>query len=50
MVRDYENEDDLDYIYKLTVGEKDWVNPTVDGLISWERETSWTSDSDEEIE
>ena len=30
-VRDYESDDDLDYIYKITVRDQDWVNPTVDG-------------------
>ena len=49
-VRDYDSDDDLDYIYKITVQEQDWVNPTVDGRISWERENSCTSDSDKEIE
>ena len=43
-------DDDLDYIYKITAGEQDWVNPTKDGRLSWERESSCTSDSDEEIE
>lgn len=49
-VRDYESDDDLDCIYKITAWEKDWVNPTADGRISWKREISCTSDSDEEIE
>jgi len=48
-VRDYECDDDLDCIYKITTGEQDWVNPTTDGQISWERESSYTSNSDEEI-
>jgi len=47
---DYESNDDLDCIYKITVQEHDWVNPTTDGRISRERESSSTSDSDEEIE
>ncbi len=49
-VRDDESDDDLDYIYKITTWEQHWVNPTMDGRISWERERSCTSDSDEEIE
>ena len=30
-VRDYDNDDDLDCIYKITKKEQYWVNPTVDG-------------------
>lgn len=50
LVCDYESDDDLDYIYKITVWDQDWVNPTVDGWITWESESSCTSDSDEEVE
>lgn len=49
-VHDYQSNDDLDYIYKITVWEQDWMNPTMDGKISWESEISCTLDSDEEIE
>lgn len=49
-VHDYESDDDLDCIYKITLQDQDWVNPTVDGGITWEREISCTSDFDEEIE
>jgi len=49
-VNDYGNDDHLDCIYKITTREKDWVNPTVDGQLSWERKSSCTSDFDEEIE
>jgi len=37
------HDDNLDYIYKITAWEKDWVNPTEDGRILWERESSRTS-------
>ena len=50
LVRNYDIDDDLDCIYKITTREKDYVNPTMDGRISWEHESSCTSDSDEEIE
>ena len=30
-VRDYDNNNDLDYIYKITAQEKNWVNPTTNG-------------------
>ena len=49
-VRDYDSDDDLDCFYKITTWEQDWVNPTADGKLSWERESSCTSDLDEEIE
>ena len=49
-VRDYESDDDLDYIYKITMRDQDWVNPTTDGRITWDCESSCTSDSDEELE
>ena len=49
-VHDYESDDDLDCIYKITVREQDWVNPTADGRISWECKSSCTLDLDEEIE
>lgn len=49
-VRDYKSDDDLDCIYKIIARDQDWVNPTMDGRITWERESSYTSDSDEEIE
>ena len=49
-VRDYESDDDLDHIYKLTVRDQDWVNPTTNGRIAWDRESSCTSHSNEELE
>jgi len=49
-VHDYDADDDLDCIYKITMWEQDWVNLTVDGRLLWERESSCTLDSDEEIE
>ena len=47
---DNESNDDIDYIYKITPQEKDWVNPIADGNILWKRESSCTSYLDEEIE
>ena len=49
-VRNYYSDDTLDCIYKITTWEQGCVNPTMDGMISWERESSCTSDVDEEIE
>lgn len=31
LVRDNDNDDNLDYIYKITTWEQGWVNPIVDG-------------------
>lgn len=50
-VHDYEESDDeLDKIYKIKVRDQDWINPMADGRISWEPESSCTSDLDEELE
>ena len=49
-VCDYESNDNLECIYKITVRDQDWVNPIVDGKITWDRESSCTSGSDEELE
>lgn len=41
-VRDYESDDNLDCIYKITTRDQDWVNPTADGRITWDHESSCT--------
>lgn len=48
-VHDSDSDDDLDYINKINMQGEDCVNPTTDGRISWECESSCTSVSDEEI-
>lgn len=45
-----DSDENFDCIYEITVRVEDWVNPTINGRISWERESSCTSDLDEEIE
>jgi len=50
LVHDNDKDDDLDCIYTINAREQDEVNLTTDGQISWERESSCTSNSDEEIE
>ena len=43
-VYDYEeSDDDLDQIYKRTAQDQDWVNSVADRWISWDRESSCTS-------
>ena len=50
LVHDYEeSHDDLDRIYKITTRDQVQINPTADGRISWDYESSYTSDLDEEI-
>lgn len=49
-VRHYECNDDLDSIYKITERDQDWVNLIVDGQITWDHESSYNSDSNEELE
>ena len=44
------NEEDVDHIYKLTARDEDWINPTVDGVLCWEKDSECFSDSDGEIE
>ena len=39
----------IDKIYKLTAQDEYWINPTVDGRIYWERDSSCVSDFDEEL-
>ena len=31
-------EEDVDHIYKLTTQDKDWINPTTDGVLCWEKD------------
>ena len=45
----YESDDELDYIYKIKEKDQYWVNLTADGLITWNRESSCTSNLDEEL-
>ena len=43
-------EEDVDHIYKLTAQDDDWINPTTDGMLCWEKDSECLSDSDWEIE
>ena len=45
-----ESDDDPDHIYKIIMQDEDWVNPTTDGRTSWDRDSSYTSVLDEELE
>lgn len=50
LVRDNDSDGDFDCIYKITIQGEDWMNLIADARISWERESSCTLDSDEEVE
>ena len=49
-IRDQGSDDDLEYIYKITVRDQDWLNLTAKGRISWECTKDYTSNSYEEDE
>lgn len=49
-VCDDDGDRELDCIYQLTAWNVDRVKPTTDGWLSWDRDCSCTSDSDEEVE
>ena len=44
------NEEDVDHIYKLTAWDEDWINPTAHGVILWEKDSDYFSNSDREME
>ena len=43
-------EEDVDHIYNLTAQDEDWNNPTTDGMLFWEKDSEFFSDSNGEIE
>jgi hypothetical protein len=43
-------EDDVNQLYRTTAREEDYVNPTVDGVLSWRSINSDMSDSDIGVE
>ena len=47
---DYYEDENIEHIYKLTTWNEDWINPTVDQRISWEKDNSYQSDSNKELE
>lgn len=49
LVRDYEEDDDSDQIYKITTCNEDQINPTADGWITWDRDNFCNLDSNEEL-
>ena len=43
-------EEELDHIYKLTAQDEDWINPMDEGMLCWEKDNEYFSDSDEKLE
>ena len=48
--RDDYDDEEIVHIYKLAMWDEDWINPTVDREIIWEKDSLFQSDSDEELE
>ena len=40
------DEEDVDHIYNLTTRDEDFINPTMKGVIFWEKDSECFSDSD----
>ena len=49
-VCDEDSDGELDCIYQITTQDQDRVNPTAYDRLSWDQDSSCTSNSDEEIE
>lgn len=45
-----ESDDDFNQIYKIIAWDQDWINQKTDGWIEWDRKSSCTLDSHEELE
>ena len=50
LVYDEYDDEDIDHVYKLATRDEDWINPTANGRLIWEKDSSCISDSDEELE
>ena len=44
-IRDEEEEKEIDDLYKMTTTQDDYINPTIDGTLSWRYTSSYTSNS-----
>lgn len=49
-IREEDESKELENIYKVTARQQDYINPTVDGKLSWRSISSCTSESDEALE
>lgn len=42
--------DDINHIYKMIAWDEDWINPTTDGMLNWEKDSLCFSDLDGNME
>jgi hypothetical protein len=49
-IREEDHAYELENIYKLTTKQQDYINPTVDGNLSWRSDNACSSDSEEALE
>ena len=42
--------DDIDHIYNMIVQDEYWINPTTNGMLNWEMDSSFFSDFHGEME
>ena len=45
-----EDQDDLEHIYNITAKEEDYVDPTAEGIMDWQCDSSCMTDSDDGLE
>lgn len=43
-------EEEVDHLYKLTAQDEDWIKPTKEGVLCWEKDNECFFDSDGEME
>ena len=44
------DKEDVDHIDKFIAQDEDWINPTADGVLCWEKDSDCFSNSDGEME
>jgi hypothetical protein len=49
-IREEDRAYELENIYKLTARQRDYINPTADGNLSWRSDSACSSDSEEALE
>jgi hypothetical protein len=49
-IREEDHTYELENIYKLTSIQHDYINPTIDGNLSWRSDSACSSDSEESLE
>ena len=45
-----EDQDDLDHFYNITAKEEDYVDPSAEGIMDWQCDSSCMTDSDDGLE